>query len=58
MNVDPDDKSGAIEAGSEPQTSPIPPDHPRKRKRKFNKTKPLDSPEEITCLNFSVLSFL
>ena len=44
MNIDPEDKADAIEAGSEPQTSPNPPDPPRKRKRKFNKKKPLDSP--------------
>lgn len=46
MNIDPEDKSDAIEAGSEPQTSPNRPDSPRKYKRKFNKTKPLDSPAD------------
>ena len=46
MNIDPEDKSDAAEAGPEPQTTSTPPDPPRKRKRKFNETKPLDSPED------------
>jgi hypothetical protein len=45
MNIDPEDKSDAIEAGSDPQTAPNPPDS-RKRKRKFDRTKPLDAPED------------
>ena len=40
MKIDPEDKSGANEAGIEPQTTPDPP------KRKFDRTKPLDSPED------------
>jgi hypothetical protein len=44
MNVDPEDKSDPLEASFEPQTTPNPPDPPRKRKRKFDQTEPLDSP--------------
>jgi DeoR/GlpR family transcriptional regulator of sugar metabolism len=38
--IDPEDKSGTNEAGIEPETTPDPP------KRKFNRTKPLDAPED------------
>ena len=46
MSIGPEDTSDGIEAGSEPQASLNPPNPPRKRKRKFNKTKPLDSPAD------------
>ena len=44
MNIDPEDKADAIEARLRATDKPNPPDPPRKRKRKFNKKKPLDSP--------------
>ena len=55
MNTDRKETSEVIESGptepvqtngSVPQTTVNPPDLPRKRKRKPNKTKPLDSPED------------
>ena len=46
MDSDPKDKSDATEAVPEPETSPNPPDPPRKYKRKFNKKRPLDSPAD------------
>lgn len=49
MHIDPEDKSGINEAGSESQTTPNP-EHPRKCR--FNKKKPLASPADEAIANY------
>ena len=46
MTIDPEHTRDANEPSSESQTTPNPPDPPRMRKREFDRTSPLDLPED------------